>query len=183
MKIGYARVSTRDQKLTLQVAALKREGCDQIYKEKMSGKLERRPALDKALSLLNEGDELIVWKVDRLSRTVIQLVSLRHGLQQRGVHIRSISEGIDTSTKRGRLMYNVVASFAEFECDQISDRTVGGLGVAKAQGARLGRPCKLSGEKLRVAEQLRRENVSFAEIARRVGESRTTVWRALSEEA
>lgn len=178
-KVGYARVSTQDQKLDLQIDALKREGCKPIFKEKMTGKRGSRPELDKALARLQKGDEFIVWKLDRLGRSLKHLASVLYDLQARGVKFRSISDGIDTSTPGGKLLFGLIATFAEFECNQISERTIAGLCAARRRGAILGRPCKLKGEKLRLAKRLRREKASFSEIALCVGEPRTTVWRAL----
>ncbi len=140
MKVGYARVSTEDQSLDAQRDQLRADGCSEVFEEKITGKKDSRPALDKALAVLQPGDTLVVWKLDRLGRSVKHLTTLLHDLERRSVCFRSISDGIDTGTPTGKLMFHVLGAIAEFEAALVSERTKIGLQAAKQRGAKLGRP-------------------------------------------
>lgn len=179
MKVGYARVSTEDQSLDAQRDQLRADGCSEIFEEKITGKKDRRPVLDQALALLQPGDTLVVWKLDRLGRSVKHLTTLLHDLERRGVCFRSISDGIDTGTPTGKLLFHVLGAIAEFEAALVSERTKIGLQAAKQRGKQLGRPRRLEAHQVRQAELLRtRENLTYEDIAARLKVGRTTLWRA-----
>ena len=140
MKIGYARVSTRDQKLDLQVDALKRAGCERIYQDVVSGSKAARPALDDLLSQLRAGDVLVIWKLDRMGRSLRHLVELVGDLVTREVGLLSLNDPLDTTSAQVRLVFNLFASLAEFERELIRERTQAGLSAARARGRVGGRP-------------------------------------------
>ena len=140
MNIGYARVSTKDQSLDLQVDALRRAGCDKVYQEVVSGAKAERPVLDALLADLRPGDVLVIWKLDRLGRSLRHLVELASALLEKGVGLKSLNDPIDTTTSSGRLTFNLFASLAEFERDLIRERTQAGLTAARARGRLGGRP-------------------------------------------
>lgn len=147
MLVGYARVSTDEQKLDLQLAALEKAGCDRIFQDHgQSGRSFDREGLDSALGSLNPGSTLVVWRLDRLGRSLSGLVQLIDDLGRREVNFRSIMENIDTQSPGGRLMFHLMASLAEFERAIISERTTAGLSAARSRGARLGRPRALTDE-------------------------------------
>lgn len=142
-KIGYVRVSDRDQTEALQVDALKLAGCDVIYGDHgVSGAIIQRAGLDELLAALQEGDTLMVWKLDRLGRSTLHLLTLLDDLRKRGVDFHAITQGIDTRTALGRMVFGQLAVFAEFEREQISERTKAGMAAAKARGVHVGRPRK-----------------------------------------
>jgi DNA invertase Pin-like site-specific DNA recombinase len=177
--IGYARVSTNDQNPQLQRDALHAAGCDRIYVDQASGALKERPELAKALDRLREGDTLVVWKLDRLGRSLRHLIDLADGLKARGVGFRSITEGLDTTTPGGKLIYHVMGALAEFERDLLRERTRAGLDAARAQGRRGGRPTVMTQPKLRVARQMLDSGQhTLEEIAETLGVSRTALYRA-----
>lgn len=143
MKIGYARVSDKKQDLQLQLDALEKFGCEKIYKDHgVRGKVKCRPELDKCLATLNEGDVLVLWKLDRLFRSVVHFAAAYQDLKKRGIEIVSITQAFDTRSSSGRLMMNILSSFAEFESDIISERTSSGMQAAIAQGRKMGRKIK-----------------------------------------
>ncbi len=144
MKIGYARVSTHDQNLDLQLDALKLEGCQKIFKEKASGVKAERKELSKLLEHVRKEDVVVIWKLDRLGRSLRNLVELVSQLMDKGVGLKSLNDPIDTSTSQGRLIFNIFASLAEFERDVIRERTMAGLKAARARGRVGGRPPGLS---------------------------------------
>jgi DNA invertase Pin-like site-specific DNA recombinase len=154
MQIGYARVSTDDQKLELQRDALGNDGCDKIFEEKISGAGARLPAREKLLAYARSGDCIVVYKLDRLGRSLSDLVEIVTRLGERGVGLRSLRESIDTTTAAGRLTLHVFAALAEFEADVVRERTCAGLEAARRRGARLGRPAALSLEQLEMARTL-----------------------------
>ncbi|MEM9300326.1 MAG: recombinase family protein [Bacteroidota bacterium] len=143
MKIGYARVSTKDQKLEMQLEALEKHGCELIFKEKKSAAKER-PELQKMISQLRAGDQVVVWKLDRFGRSLRHLVNTVNSFKEMGVEFVSLNDNIDTSTSQGRLMFNLFASFSEFERELISERTKAGLENARAKGRKGGRKPGLS---------------------------------------
>lgn len=144
MKIGYARVSTRDQNLDLQLDALKRAGCERIYQDVASGSTTARPALDELLGQLRAGDVLVIWKLDRMGRSLKHLVELVGNLIERKVGLLRLNDPIDTTSAQGRLVFNLFASLAEFERELIRERTQAGLTAARARGRVGGRPKGLS---------------------------------------
>lgn len=183
MFIGYARVSTDDQNVDLQVDALKRAGCERIFIDAgVSGSLISRPALNEALSAAAPGDTLVTWRIDRLGRSLGHLISLIEALQGRKVEFISLSDAIDTSTAGGRLQFHVLGALAEFERSLISERTKAGMSSAKARGVVLGRPPRLSAyeaesvainaQKLPLAVQASELGVSVSTI-RRLRKSRS----------
>lgn len=139
MQIGYARVSTQDQNLESQRDALRQAGCERIFEDKMSGVREARPALMDALSVMAEGDTLVIWKLSRLGRSVKQLIETAQLLADRGIALKSLQEHLDTSTASGKLFFHVIAAFAQFERDNTIENTRAGLAAAKARGRRGGR--------------------------------------------
>lgn len=184
MKIGYARVSTDDQSLNLQLDHLNRDGCDRIYMEKITGRGRHRPALDEALAQLNAGDVLVVWKLDRLGRSLKHLISILQELESRQVGFRCISDGIDTETPSGRLLFHVIGAIAEFECSLISERTKAGLQSARRRGKQIGRPLLIDKNQIRLAHQLSASGkVSHADIAARLNVGKTTLWRAMKRDS
>jgi DNA invertase Pin-like site-specific DNA recombinase len=184
MRIGYARVSTEDQNLDLQHRALLNAGCDAIYEDQgVSGVARRRPNLDRALATLNPGDMLIVWKLDRLGRSLIHLVETIRGLGEQGVGFLSLNDSIDTMSPTGRLVLHVSAAFAEFERDLISERTRAGMQARKARGERIGRRPILLPQQIEEARLLlERPGQTKAGVARVLKVSRATLSRALQGE-
>jgi DNA invertase Pin-like site-specific DNA recombinase len=179
VKIGYARVSTDDQNLDLQRDALKRAGCAEVYEEKVSGKdTAKRPELAHALRALRAGDTLVIWRLDRLGRSLTDLVQIVSDLEHRGVGLESINEKIDTSTAAGKLVYHVFAALAEFERNLIRERTRAGLDAARARGRKGGRKAKLDEKQLREIRTLLRDpEIIVADVARRYGVSRATLYK------
>jgi len=180
MKLGYCRVSTREQNLDLQVDALTKEGCSEIFQDQVSGVKADRPQLNKLLERLRAGDTLVVWKLDRLGRSLTDLVKLVNELNQKQVGLKSLSDPIDTTTSQGRFVFNIFASLAELERDIIVERTLAGLDAARARGRQGGRPRGLSPEaenKALAAESLYKERkLSTRQIAKRLGISTSTLY-------
>lgn len=183
MKIGYARVSTDEQNLQLQVNALEIASCDVIYKDSgVSGNTFERPALKEALQTLSGGDQLVVWKLDRLGRSLHNLIETVTALEKRQIGLHSISEAIDTSSPGGVLIFHIMGALAQFERSLISERTKAGMAAARASGQALGRPRKLSSDQIaEVARRAGQQRGSMAAIARQFGVSRTTLYRVLRE--
>jgi DNA invertase Pin-like site-specific DNA recombinase len=181
MKIGYARVSTQDQKLELQTDELKNFGCDMIFKEKVSGKNKIRPELNKMIEQLRHGDIVVVWKLDRLGRSLKDLIELVSSFREKGVEFVSLKDGIDTSTPTGRFTFNIFASLAEFEREIIRERTKAGLEAAKARGRKGGKPKGLSKEALVKAKSAKilfdSGEKTVQDIADSLGISRATCYR------
>jgi DNA invertase Pin-like site-specific DNA recombinase len=183
MQIGYARVSTREQSFNLQVDALRKAGCEKVLQEVVSGAKAERPVLDALLADLRPGDVLVIWKLDRLGRSLRHLVELAGTLMERNVGLRSLNDPIDTTTPQGRLAFNLFASLAEFERDLIRERTQAGLIAARARGRMGGRPRGLPPEAERTAcaaETLYREQrLSVREIADELGIAKSTLYAYL----
>lgn len=183
MRIGYARVSTKDQKFDLQVDALKNANCETIYKEVVSGVKANRPVLEDVLSRLRAGDVLVIWKLDRLGRSLKELVHLANTLIERQIGLISLNDPIDTTTPQGRLVFNIFASLAEFEREIIKERTRAGLKAARARGRKGGRPPGLSKQaktKAIIAETLYKEGeLSVAEISKQLSISLPTLYTYL----
>jgi DNA invertase Pin-like site-specific DNA recombinase len=177
MLIGYARVSTDDQNLSLQLDALKATGCEQLFTDKISGAANVRPGLEQALSHLRSGDTLIVWKLDRLGRTVKGLVELVADLEQRGVQFRSVTDGIDTSTPAGRFFFHVMSALAQMERELIAERTKAGLAAAKARGKSGGRKRKMTNGKIEAAKKLMAAGTPPKDVAANLGVSVPTLYR------
>ena len=178
MLIGYARVSTQDQKPELQLDALTQAGCEKIFTEKASGARADRPELMAALDYMREGDTLVVWRLDRLARSVKQLISTVEALDERQMGFRSLTEAIDTTTSGGRLVFHLFAALAEFERSIIRERTQAGLKAAVARGRKGGRPPALSdADRAAAIALLRDETIPIKEIARRLGCSEATFYR------
>ncbi|WP_257820244.1 recombinase family protein [Burkholderia glumae] len=182
MMIGYARVSTGDQNLDLQIQALERLGCDKIYNDRgVSGAASSRPGLDRAMARLRPGDTLAVWRLDRLGRSLPHLVQLLERLGQREVAFHSVTEHIDTGSSGGRLVFHFMAALAEFERSLISERTKAGMAVARNAGRNVGRLPLLSPVQLRkAAVHLQQGTRSLSELARELGVHPRTVRRGLA---
>ena len=176
-RIGYARVSTRDQNLDLQLAALKGAGCDRIFEDTMSGTKAGRPGLAKALDALREGDTLIVWKLDRLGRSVKDLLDFAGGLNERGIGFVSLTDSIDTTTASGRFFFNVMASLAQMERELMVERTQAGLQAAREQGRVGGRKRVMTEAKIRSARKLLNQGTPPKEVAASLGVSVPTLYR------
>ena len=177
MRIGYARVSTIEQSLDLQIDALKRAGCEKIIEDTVSGKTESRSGLDRVREMLREGDVLVVWRLDRLGRSLKHLIELIAELEKQGVGFQSLQEAIDTTTPGGKLVFHIFGALAEFERNLISDRTKAGLDAARARGRRGGRPKKLDAEQRAVALHLyHSKQHGVDEICRTVGISKPTLY-------
>jgi DNA invertase Pin-like site-specific DNA recombinase len=166
--IGYARVSTEDQNLDLQRDALNRAGCSRIYEDRLSGAKAARPGLALALEVTRGGDQLVVWRLDRLGRSMSDLIALTRTLQERGVELRSLTEGIDTSTINGKFAFHLFAALAEFERALIRERTQAGLAAARARGRH-------------VVALYNDKQHSIAEICRIMGISKPTLYSYLAE--
>jgi len=177
MLIGYARVSTDDQNLELQTDALTKVGCDRTFTDKLSGKSSDRAGLQEALSHLRKGDTLVVWKLDRLGRSVKQLIEIVAKLGSDGVEFRSITDGIDTSTPAGRFFFHVMASLAQMERELIVERTQAGLKSARARGIIGGRRRSLTPSKTDAARKLLNAGTSPREVAKAIGVSVATLYR------
>ena len=183
MKIGYARVSTQDQDLALQLDALNAAGCGKIYKEKITGSTRERLELQKLLDQLREGDVVVIWKLDRLARSLKDLVNLVNEIQEKGGALHSLNDQIDTTTPHGKFTFHVFAALAEFERDIIRERTKAGLVAARARGRVGGRPTGLSKKaqhKAIIAERLYQEReLTVKEICEQLSISRGTLYNYL----
>jgi DNA invertase Pin-like site-specific DNA recombinase len=177
MLIGYARVSTDDQNLDLQRDALEKAGCEQICTDRVSGTKVRRPGLEQALSHLRSGDTLVVWRLDRLGRSLRHLIDTITELQEKGIGFKSLTESIDTTTSGGRLVFNIFASLAEFEREIIRERTQAGLQAARARGRKGGRRAALTEKQVQIAWQLYDAKTPVQEICQTLGISRATFYR------
>lgn len=184
-KIGYGRVSTEDQNLGLQLDALRRENCCIIFRDcGYSGVASNRPGLTDALAALTPGDVLITWKLDRLGRSLAELITIIGELECRQIGFRSLSESIDTTTAGGRLIFHVMGALAEFERSLISERTRAGMASARARGVTLGRPSILTEQQISTARGLLADSQgTMAEIAAVFGVSRSTLARALAQDS
>jgi DNA invertase Pin-like site-specific DNA recombinase len=189
MRIGYGRVSTRDQRPEVQRDALIAAGCDRIFLDVVSGKLARRPELDKALLSANRvGDQLVVTKLDRLGRSLEHLIELSKRLQGSGVDLVVLDQGIDTSTAIGRMFFQILGAVAEFEHALMSERTMDGLAAARARGRTGGQKPKLGRRQVKLAQQMYDETgddgkrrYTVAQIAAEFGVTRPTIYRHLSK--
>lgn len=179
MKIGYCRVSTDDQTLSLQEDALQAAGCEKIYSEKVSGAKINRPQLQAALDFARKGDTLVVWKLDRLGRSLIHLVNTIEHLESVGVQFQCLSPNMDTTTSTGKLTFGFLAVHAEFERQIASERTKAGLKAAAARGRKGGRRSVMTPEKTEAATYMIDQGKSISHIARTLNVSRQSIYRAV----
>jgi DNA invertase Pin-like site-specific DNA recombinase len=180
MKIGYARISTKDQSLSMQIDALKNAGCEQIHEEIASGAKTARPILEEIMRNIREDDILVIWKLDRLGRNMAHLIHLTNKLIEKKVGLISLNDPIDTSTAQGRMVFGIFATLAEFERELIRERTQAGLKSARARGRKGGRPKGMSPsalEKAAIAEALYKNgSIPVKKIAMQLGVSKTTLY-------
>lgn len=180
-KIGYARVSTQDQSLDLQIDALKKAGCEKVFVEKMSGRIAERPEFKKCMDYLREGDTLVVYKLDRLGRTTRQLLELVDELRDRGIQFQAVTNGIDTTTPQGRFFFTIMAAFSEMEAELISERTKAGLDAARARGRKGGRP-PMDPDKIEHALMLYdSKKYTIKEITEKTGVSKAKLYQVLKK--
>jgi DNA invertase Pin-like site-specific DNA recombinase len=183
VKYGYARVSTEDQNPALQLAALKKTGCKQVFKDELSGATTKRPALVRCLKALQPGDTLIVWKLDRLGRSLRDLIHMLDDFRARGIKFKSLTEAIDTETPTGRAMWQMIGVLAELERSLIVERTRAGVKAAQTRGVKFGRKPKLSAPQIVHARKLVDQGEPVPEVAKLLRVDRATVYRALQRAA
>jgi len=177
MLVGYARVSTQDQNLDAQRDALQKIGCDEIFEEKITGKKRERPELDFCLRTLRQGDVLVVWKLDRLARSLKDLVEMISELDERKIGFKSVTESIDTTSAGGKLIFHIFGALAEFEHNLIRERTLAGLAAARARGRK---PAMTSQDVKKAAAMLKDPLITKTEVAEHFGVSRVTLNNNLS---
>jgi len=183
MLIGYARVSTHEQNPDMQIDALQKAGCEQIFEERQSGKSKDRPILDQCLRTLRKGDVLIVWRLDRLGRSLKDLVEIITDLESQNVGFQSIVESIDTNSAGGKLIFHIFGALAEFEHTLIRDRTMAGLAAARARGRKGGRKVKMNTASVKkAAAMLLDPNMTKTEVAEHFDVSRVTLNESLKRE-
>ena len=183
MRVGYARVSTQDQSPSLQIDALEAAGCEEIFQEKVSSRKAERPELEACIRMLRKGDALVVWRLDRLGRSLQELVNIISGLEEKGIAFQSLTESIDTNSAAGRLVYHLFGALAEFERNLIVERTKAGLVAARARGRKGGRPPKMTKADVRkAAAMLGDPKITKAEVAKHFKVSRVTLNAALARE-
>lgn len=181
MKIGYARVSTEDQNPDLQLAELKKAGCERIYTDKATGANVKRPELTKCLKALNEGDTLAVWKLDRLGRSLGDVITLLDSLKSREIDFHSLTEAIDTKTATGRAMWQMLGVMAELERSLIAQRTKAGRAAAIVRGVKMGRKAKLTPQQIEHAKKLIEQGEHHDTVAESLKVSRRTLYRVLQD--
>lgn len=180
MKYGYARISTDDQSLDLQRDALTRAGCVELFEDRVTGAAVRRPGLDAALARLGPGDVLVVWKLDRLGRSLPHLIETVRQLGERGAGFASLSENIDTTTPGGKLVFHIMGALAEFERSLIVERVTAGIDAAKRRGKHVGRPRKLTPDQIAHARAVIEAGVQTpAAMASLLNVDKSTLWRAM----
>jgi DNA invertase Pin-like site-specific DNA recombinase len=179
MLIGYARVSTYDQTLNLQQDALKKAECSKIFTDTASGAKTERIGLDEALSYVRKGDTLVVWRLDRLGRSLPHLIATMTAPEERGIGFKSLTENIDTTTSGGKLIFHIFGALAEFERNLIRERTQAGLTAARARGRKGGRPKVLTAKQLSIAQELYDKQHSIAEICQTLKISKATLYRTI----
>ena len=184
MLLGYARVSTDDQHLDLQRDALTAIGCARIFEEQRSGAATTLPARDALLAYARPGDVAVIWKLDRLGRSLRDLIAIVTALQERGIELRSLQEAIDTTTPTGKLTFHLFGALAEFERDLIRERTTAGLAAARRRGRQLGRPRSLTPAQVEMAQaMMANPKLSARQIAAQLGVHRATLYRHLARSA
>jgi len=182
MLIGYARVSTDDQKLNLQQDALKKAGCEEIFEDYLSGARASRPGLDSALKTARSGDTLVVWRLDRLGRSLKDLIQLTETLKERSIGLQSLQESINTTSSSGQLVFHLFGALAEFERNLVRERTQAGLTAARARGRTGGRPKSLDPNKRQLAVKLYNDRQhSIDEICQMMGISKPTLYKYIAE--
>ena len=182
MLVGYARVSTLEQDTSLQIDALEQAGCERIFRDKVSGAKTERPGLQEALDFLRKGDSLVVWRLDRLGRSLKHLLETVSLLEERGIGFRSLQEAIDTTTSGGRLIFHIFGALAEFERNLIRERTLAGLRAARARGRKGGRPKALDARKTELAYRLYDEKkYAVKEMCQMLGISKPTLFAYLRQ--
>jgi DNA invertase Pin-like site-specific DNA recombinase len=179
MLIGYARVSTHEQTLNLQQDALTKAGCTKIFTDTASGAKTERIGLEEALTYVRKGDTLVVWRLDRLGRSLPHLITTMTDLEERGIGFKSLTENIDTTTSGGKLIFHIFGALAEFERNLIRERTQAGLTAARARGKTGGRPKVLTGRKLSIAQDLYDRRHPIAEILQTLKVSKATFYRSI----
>ena len=183
MKYGYARVSTEDQNPAMQLAALKKAGCKTVFKDEVTGAHVNRPALTRCLKKLETGDTLIVWKLDRLGRSLRDLITMLDDFRSKGIRFLSLTEAINTETPTGRAMWQMIGVLAELERSLIVERTRAGVKAAHRRGVKFGRKAKLTPDRLTHARKLIGDGNTATEAARIMGVGRSTLYSALQREA
>lgn len=181
-RIGYARISTSDQDTALQTDALRDAGCERIFEDVASGAKTDRPGLTEALAFLREGDMLVVWRLDRLGRSLKHLIETVGALDERGIGFQSLTENIDTTTSGGRLVFHLFGALGQFERDLIRERTKAGLKAAAARGRKGGRKPVVTPEKLEKARALVAEGLNVREAASRIKVSRSALYAAMKSD-
>jgi DNA invertase Pin-like site-specific DNA recombinase len=184
MKIGYARVSTGDQNLDMQIDALKKAGCEKIFCEKASGALEKREELNRALNYMRKGDILVIWKLSRLGRSLKLLISIVDDLNKKGIEIESLTEKIDTTSVGGKLFFHIIAAIDDFHRSIIVENVTQGLRVARENGKIGGRPKKMTVDKINQLKLMANDEYNFpgpTRMASALGVSRQTVMRYLQK--
>ncbi|OFL47470.1 resolvase [Nosocomiicoccus sp. HMSC067E10] len=181
-KIGYARVSTKDQKLDSQIDVLKEHGCERIFSEKVSGRKVRRTELDNCLNYMREGDTLVITKLDRLGRTTKQLIELSLYLERENIDLQIIDMNISTKDAMGKMFFTMMSAFAELEANLLSERTKKGLASARARGRVGGRPAVSDEKKEMIKSLYNSRNYTGEEISKMVGVSRTTIYKVVRED-
>jgi DNA invertase Pin-like site-specific DNA recombinase len=177
MLIGYARVSTHDQTLTLQQDALTAAGCNKIFTDTASGAKTERKGLEAVLNFVRKGDTLVVWRLDRLGRSLPHLITTMTALEERGIGFKSLTENIDTTTSGGKLIFHIFGALAEFERNLIKERTQAGLVAARARGKKGGRPKAMTVQKRSIAQELYDAGHPILDICRTLKISRATLYR------
>lgn len=181
MKIGYARVSTSDQTTALQLDALTAEGCDHIYVDELSGARKDRPELEKALALVRGGDVLVIWKLDRLGRSLSHLIEIADRIREQGGAIKCLTQSIDTTTAGGKLFFHMLAAISEFERGTMAERIKEGMAASTRRGGVMGRPKKLGNGQLAIARKMLDNGDSVSSVAREFDISRTTLYEYLKD--
>ena len=181
VRIGYARVSTLEQEMALQLDALRAAGCDRIFEDRASGAKTDRPGLTQALAFVREGDVLVTWKLDRLARSLPHLIETVNQLEECGAGLQSLTEAIDTTTPGGRLIFHVFGALAQFERDLIRERTRAGLFAAASRGRRGGRKPVVTADKLSRAKSLIGKGLTVREAASRLKIGKTALYDALAQ--
>ena len=175
-RLGYARVSTEDQNLDMQIKALKAAGCVRIFSEKLSASAKRRPKFTLLMKNLRRGDTLVIWKLDRLNRDLMELADLGNRLDAEGVELQSLTENLDTSTAMGKFFFQMLAMFAELERNITRERTRAGIAAAKARGVQFGRPTDIIGERREaILKDLQDVSMRVADVAKKHGVTTTTL--------
>ena len=181
--VGYARVSTITQTLEQQTEQLTAAGAGKIFSDVMSGARDDRPGFAECLKYLRDGDTLIVWRLDRLGRNMRSIVNTIHDLTERGITLRSLQDGVDTSTSTGRMVAGILTSIAEYERELVRERTALKLAHARKSGVKFGRPTKLNGDQAALARRMKESGETAATICKTLGIGRTTLYRYLGEVA